>query len=218
MCLKPAIFWGMTIKESWKRWKQNIQYKMAYKKPSIRCSNSQWLSLSCPVKQPAGAVEINLLAISPKRIGINPTSTLVLRQIDRCTFYTHVRSCPHAMPCVRPISSCPSTWEADFWKCPFWAYIVYSRVPLWRTCRLSVYFYFCYMLLWSPNHYQSIVHLIYCINYAANIFWEKSKLPIAIITLSEKNPLRITTTIDRLIASFVRAQNYLIFAVFELWY
>ena len=170
MCLKPAIFSRSKNVEN----NENRIYNIwPTKKSIVRCSNIQWLSLSCPIKQPPGAIELNLQAISQKRIGINPTRHWFLDKSSTVHFTRVCEACHFLYPphrtnnlitkfMVRPFSCCPSTREADYWKCPFRAYMVYSRVPLWRTC--NSYFYFCSMLLWSPNLYQSFDHWIYCIN------------------------------------------------------
>ena len=68
--------------------------------------------------------------------------------------------------------------------------------------------------LWSWTKLQVQAHFD---NFRQILLVESAVYTILFITQIRKY-CHITITIDRLIASFVRAQNYLIFAVFELWY
>ena len=94
-CLKPAIFSSSKKVEN----NENRIYNIwPTKKSIVRCSNIQWHSLSCPIKQPPGAIELNLKAISQKRIGIIPTRHWFL---DKSSTVHFIRA-SHAISCIRP--------------------------------------------------------------------------------------------------------------------
>ena len=77
-------------------------------------------------KATCGSIELNLLAISQKRIGINPTPTLVFRQIVHCTFYTHVISCVHPTELIILLLN---LWSAPSPAAPLLERQIFENVP-----------------------------------------------------------------------------------------